>query len=78
MTTERAQKIWKAFCGELIDNGVKDSEDVKQALSTSIREVIDLSNDWIEFGGDSWDARNVVYVGDMLDIANELEELKDE
>jgi hypothetical protein len=24
--TEQAQEIWDAFCGELIDNGVKDSE----------------------------------------------------
>ena len=35
----KASKIWKAFCGELIDNGVKDSEDVRQALSTTIREI---------------------------------------
>ena len=36
----KAQTIWKAFCGELIDNGVKDSEDVRQALSTAIREAV--------------------------------------
>ena len=74
--TERAQKIWEAFCGELIDNGVKDSEDVRQGLSTAIRKVVNLYNDWIEFGGDSWDARNVVYVEDMIDLSNELEELE--
>jgi hypothetical protein len=39
MTTDRAQKIWEAFKGELIDNGVKDSEDVRQGLSTAIREI---------------------------------------
>jgi hypothetical protein len=36
----KAQTIWNAFCGELIDNGVKDSEDVRQALSTAIREAV--------------------------------------
>lgn len=73
MTTERAQKIWEAFCGELIDNGVKDGEDVKQALSTSIREVVNLYNDWVD---DTWDMMNVVHVKDMLDIADELEEME--
>ena len=39
MTTYRAEKIWEAFKGELIDNGLKDSEDVRQGLSTAIRMV---------------------------------------
>jgi hypothetical protein len=37
----RAEQIWEAFKGELIDNGLKDSEDVRQGLSTAIREVAD-------------------------------------
>jgi hypothetical protein len=37
--TTTAQKIWEAFKGELIDNGIKDSEDVRQGLSTAIREI---------------------------------------
>ena len=37
--TNTAQKIWEAFKGELIDNGIKDSEDVRQGLSTAIREI---------------------------------------
>ena len=41
MTTYRAEQVWEAFKGELIDNGLKDSEDVKQALSTAIRIVAD-------------------------------------
>lgn len=73
MTTERAQKIWEAFCGELIDNGVKDGEDVRQGLSTAIREVVNLYNDWVD---DTWDMMNVVHVKDMLDIADELEEME--
>jgi hypothetical protein len=39
--TYRAEQVWKAFKGELIDNGLKDSEDVRQGLSTAIREVAD-------------------------------------
>ena len=73
MTTDKAQQIWKVFCGELIDNGVKDSEDVKQALATALREVINLSNKWVEIGGDSWDMSNVVFVDAILNLAVELE-----
>jgi hypothetical protein len=39
--TYRAEQIWKAFKGELIDNGLKDSEDVRQGLSSAIRMVAD-------------------------------------
>ena len=86
MTTDKAQKIWKVFCGELIDNGVKDSEDVKQALATALREIINLSNEWVEIGGDGWDMSkiggdgwdmsNVVFVDTIMDIADELEVLE--
>jgi hypothetical protein len=75
MITERAQKVWEAFCGELIDNGVKDSEDVRQGLSTAIREVVNLSNEWVEFDGDGWNISNVVYVDAIMEIADELEAL---
>ena len=71
--TKRAQKIWEAFKNELTQPA---TDDMREALATSIREVINLSNDWIEFGRDSWDVRNVVYVGDMLDLADELGELE--
>ena len=66
--TTRAQTIWKAFCGELIDNGVKDSEDVRQALATAVNEVADrLCTDWGE----------LQHPADVLrEIADELEELK--
>jgi hypothetical protein len=64
----RAEEIWKAFKGELIDNGLKDSEDVRQGLSTAIRIVAD---------------RLCTDVGEMecpievvRKIADELEELK--
>jgi hypothetical protein len=41
MPSVRAEQVWKAFKGELIDNGLKDSEDVRQGLSSAIRMVAD-------------------------------------
>jgi hypothetical protein len=44
--TIRAEQVWKAFMGELI---VEPTEDMKQALSYSIRIVADrLCTDWGE------------------------------
>jgi hypothetical protein len=68
MTTYRAEQVWKAFKGELIDNGLKDSEDVRQGLSTAIRMVADrLYTDLGELQHPS-----VV----LEEIADELEELE--
>ncbi len=65
--TIRAQQIWEAFKGELIDNGLKDSEDVRQGLSTAIREVAErLYTDLPELGDPS-----VV----LEEIADELDAL---
>ena len=68
--TKTSQQIWETFCGELI---VEPTDDMKEALATALREVVNLSNDWVEL--DSWDVRNVVYVSDILEIADELEAL---
>ena len=66
--TERAQKIWEAFCGELIDNGVKDSEDVRQALATAINEVAERLYT---------DVGELQHPADVIrNLSNELEELK--
>ena len=73
MTTDTAQKIWKVFCDELTQ---EPTDDMREALSTSLREVINLSNEWVEIGGDSWDMSNVVFVDAIMDIADELEVLK--
>ena len=73
MTTDKAQKIWKVFCDELTQ---PETDDMREALATSLREVINLSNEWVEIGGDGWDMSNVVFVDAIMDIANELEELK--
>ena len=73
MTTDTAQKIWKVFCKELTQ---PETDDMREALATSLREVINLSNEWVEIGGDSWDMSNVVFVDAIMDIADELEVLK--
>ena len=73
MTTDKAQQIWKVFCNELTQ---PETDDMREALSTSLREVINLSNEWVEIGGDSWDMSNVVFVDDIMDIADEIEALK--
>ena len=49
------------------------SGDRAKVIATALREVVNLSNDWVEL--DSWDVRNVVYVSDILEIADELEAL---
>ena len=68
MNTYRATKIWEAFKGELIDNGLKDSEDVRQGLSSAIREVADrLCTDWAELQH-PYDVLN--------EIADELDEME--
>ena len=40
MSSYRAEQVWEAFKSELIDNGLKDSEDVRQGLSTAIKKVV--------------------------------------
>jgi hypothetical protein len=68
----RAQKIWEAFKGELIDNGLKDSEDVRQALSTVLREIVD---EFEYFRGDDSFGSMVVSSIELYDLAYELEKL---
>jgi hypothetical protein len=52
--TIRAEQVWEAFKGELIDNGLKDSEDVRQALSSALRKVAErLYTDLPELGDPS-------------------------
>lgn len=36
--TDRAQKIWDAFCGELI---TPPTDDMREALATAVNEVAD-------------------------------------
>jgi hypothetical protein len=67
--TEQTQKIWEAFCGELIQ---EPTDDMREALATAIRAVAKQSifadvslNKTIE----------VVPVDILLAIAKELEAL---
>jgi hypothetical protein len=63
--TERAQKVWEAFCGELTQ---EPTDDMREALVTAVNEVADrLCTDWGE----------LQHPADVLrEIADELEELK--
>ena len=80
---EVAQAIWDAYLDgyskalmtpvEQFDTSI--TSDSRKIVADVLREVVNLSNEWIEIGGDSWDVRNVVYVTDILDVADELEAL---
>jgi hypothetical protein len=67
--TDKAQKIWEAFVNELTQ---EPTDDVREALSTAIREVANELQ-YYNFGlGEDMilDAR------DLYDLADELESLK--
>ena len=74
---EVAQKIVDAFYSTFADERVDFTVQKlnNNAIANVLREVVNLSNEWIEIGGDSWDVRNVVYVTDILDVCDELEAL---
>jgi hypothetical protein len=60
MMTIRAEEIWEAFCGELI---VEPTEDMKQALATSIRVIAE---------------RMYTDLGELQHPSTALEEIADE
>lgn len=66
--TEKAQKIWDDFCGELTQ---EPTEDMKEALATSIREIVNGLQYYNFREGEDMilDAR------DLYDLADELETL---
>ena len=65
-----AQKLWKTFCGELIDNGEKDSEDVRQALATVLREIAN-EYQYYSFAEEVEDM--IIDARILYDLATELE-----
>jgi hypothetical protein len=70
--TERAEQIWEAYKGELINNALKDSEDVRQALATVIRNVAN-KHQYYHFGN----GEDIVVDARLLyELADELEELE--
>lgn len=71
MTTERAQKIWEAFKNELTQPA---TDDMREALATSLRMLNSDFDGW-EWGGDEFS--NCV-LRELVDLADELDELKDD
>lgn len=62
---ERAEQIWKAFCGELTQ---EPTDDMRKALATAVNEVADrLCTDWAEL-------QHPVEV--IREIADELDDMK--
>lgn len=70
--TEKAQKIWDAFCGELAQ---EPTDDMQEALATAIREV---SNElqYYQCCEEEGVVDMVVDARDLYDLADELETLK--
>jgi DNA-binding transcriptional regulator YhcF (GntR family) len=58
--TDKAQKIWEAFKGELI---VEPTDDMKEALSSSLRELVNQ----LKYIG--------ITEKNILELADELEAL---
>ena len=68
MTTERAEQIWKAFCGELTQ---EPTGDMKEALATAIREV---ANE-LQYQNFAEGVDMIVDAHSLYDLADELETL---
>lgn len=69
MTTERAQTIWKAFCGELTQ---EPTDDMREALVTAIREV---ANE-LQYYNTSEGVDMIVDAYKLYELSDELEVLK--
>jgi hypothetical protein len=75
--TEQTQKIWEAFCGELIQ---EPTDDMKEALATAIRAAADqvVPENANAVGDEHDDARHDQWMRiryKILAIAAELEAL---
>ena len=71
--SEQSQKIWEAFCGELIQ---EPTDDMKEALATAIRAAADqvVPIEYEDIHGCWYEKKNRVRE-QFLDIAKELEAL---
>ena len=66
---ERAQKIWEAFCGELIQ---EPTDDMKEALATAIKELVSQ----LQYDNTDWQAPDEQMIMDVewvMLVVNELE-----
>lgn len=70
MTTKTAQKIWKAFVDELTQ---EPTDDMREALSTSIREV---ANE-LQYYNTSEGVDMILDAYKLYELADELEVLND-
>ena len=68
--TDRAQQIWKVFCGELTQ---EPTDDMREALSTSIREV---ANE-LQYYNTSEGVDMILDAYKLYELADELEVLND-
>jgi hypothetical protein len=69
--TERAQKIWEAFCGELTQ---EPTDDMKEALATAIKELVfQLQYDNIDWQGP--DEQMIMNVEWVMLVVKRLEAL---
>ena len=65
---ERAQKIWEAFCGELIQ---EPTDDMRKALATAIKELVSqLQYDNIDWQGP--DEQMIMNVEWVMLVVNKL------
>ena len=67
--SDREQEIWKAFCGELIQ---EPTDDMREALVTSIRKIVELYDTYC----DGEDLDHLIWTDALVSLANELERLK--
>jgi type II secretory pathway predicted ATPase ExeA len=70
--TEKAQKIWNAFCVELAQ---EPTDDMREALATAIREVANELQ-YYQCCEEEGVVDMVVDARDLYDLADELETLK--
>jgi hypothetical protein len=69
--TERAQKIWEAFCGELTQ---PPTDDMKEALATAIKELVSQ----LQYDNCDWQAPDdwkIMDVEQVMLVVNQLEAL---
>ena len=69
MTTDRAQQIWKVFCGELTQ---PETDDMREALATSLREV---ANE-LQYYNTSEGVDMILDAYKLYELADELEALE--
>jgi len=70
--TELSQEIWKAFCGELIQ---EPTDDMREALATSVRKIVELY-DTSTYYCDENDRDHLIWTDGLVTLADELDSLK--